>query len=152
FSTSTITADNKIVPWLSAEGQLAYSPFSPPSSDYYFLYNFVFPEIFSQNVNLREHHWFGDYAGKNNFNIRFLRSFWENARCGDVQPIFIYEPTHDLGDFETPISVFKHELKNVGYYLLIQHGSYLEIPISEQPMIEDGFVQIYRGIGTAKEF
>ena len=154
FSTSTITSDNTIVPWLAADGPLAYSPFLPPIDDYFFLYNFMFPNIFSQNVNLREHHWFGDPAGQNSFDIRFLRSFWEDARYGCVQPIFNYEPTNDLINFEAPIAIFKHKLKYLrkSHYLFIQHGSYLEIPISEQPLIEDGFVQIYRGIGTTKEF
>ena len=113
----------------------------------------MFSEIFNQKVNLREHYWFGDFAGKNNFDVRFLRNFWEEARCGDNQPIVIHEPPHDA-NFETPIAIFKHTSKNwrKSFYLLIQHGSYLEIPVDEQPLIEDGFVHIYRGIGTEKEF
>lgn len=114
----------------------------------------MFSSIFSQKVNLREHHWFGDPGGQTSFDIRFLKSFWEDARYGCVQPIFTYEPTNDLINFEAPIAIFKHKLKYLRkpHYLFIQHGSYLEIPISEQPLIEEGFVQIYRGIGTAKEF
>lgn len=56
--------------------------------------------------------------------------------------------------FEAPIAIFKYYSKvfRQSYYLLMQHGSYLEIPVDDQPLIEDGFVQIYRGIGAAKEF
>lgn len=142
------------MPWLAADGALAYSPFSPPMDDYFFLYNFIFPGIFAQHVNVRRHYWFGDFGDKDDFNIAFLRSFWEEARCGHVQPIFINEPSHDLIDFEAPIAIFKYTSKHLrrSYYLFIQHGSYLEIPVSEQPLIEDGFVQIYRGIGNGKEF
>src|SRR3990167_5451778 len=154
FSTSTITADGLIVPWLAADGPLAYSPFSPPMDDDFFLYNFILPGIFAQDVNVRRHYWFGDFGSKDDFDIIFLRSFWEEARCGRVQPIYINEPSHDLIDFEAPIAIFKYTSKHLrrSYYLFIQHGSYLEIPVSEQPLIEDGYVQIYRGIGNAKEF
>lgn len=114
----------------------------------------MFSGIFSQNVNLRAHYWFGDFSGKNNFDVCFLRGFWEDARCGRVQSICIHEPIQDLMQLEAPIAIFKHHSKvfSQSYYLLMQHGSYLEIPVDEQPLIEDGFVQIYRGIGAAKEF
>ena len=38
FSTSTL-AGEEIVPWLAAEGELAYSPSSPPERDYFFQYS-----------------------------------------------------------------------------------------------------------------
>lgn len=85
FSTSTITNENTIVPWLAAEGALAYSPLSPPTSDYFFLYNFILPGIFSKNVNLRQHYWFGDYSGTNSYSIYLLKNFWlEFLHDGDT--------------------------------------------------------------------
>ena len=90
YTTSTITVENKITPWLAAEGPLSYSPFSPPTSDYFFLYNYIMPNIFNNSVNLREHYWFGNYlTGKDSFSVRLLRDFWEIARKGNVRPIFV---------------------------------------------------------------
>ncbi|MCX7117863.1 MAG: hypothetical protein NTW94_08220 [Legionellales bacterium] len=154
FSTSTITNENTIVPWLAAEGPLAYSPLSPPTSDYFFLYNFILPGIFSKSVNLRQHYWFGDYSGQNSYSIYLLKNFWEDARIGRVNPIFTHEPVGDLMHLEVPIAVFKHSLKKLreSHYLFMQHGSYLITPISEQPLIKDGFVLLYRGIGDSKKF
>jgi hypothetical protein len=38
FSTSTVIDSEYLVPWLSAEGPLAYSPTKPPARDYFFQY------------------------------------------------------------------------------------------------------------------
>ena len=46
-STSTIAGDGRLVPWLAAEGRLAYRPEQPPERDYYFQYGWVLPEIFA---------------------------------------------------------------------------------------------------------
>jgi len=35
FSTSTIVGSNYLVPWLAAEGPLAYTPAEPPVRDYF---------------------------------------------------------------------------------------------------------------------
>jgi hypothetical protein len=55
FSTRTVVDSKYLVPWLAAEGPLAYSPAEPPAKDYFFQYTWILPEIFEQNVNLREH-------------------------------------------------------------------------------------------------
>src|SRR2546425_13313388 len=39
YSTSTVRSDGGIVPWLAAEGPLAYSPENPPESNYFFQYS-----------------------------------------------------------------------------------------------------------------
>ncbi len=154
YSTSTITAENTIVPWLAAEGPLAYSPFCAPATDYFFLYNFILPDIFCEGLNLRRHYWFGDCNGKTSYHGSSLRDFWENSRLGNITPIFVHEPPRDLMHFEAPIAVFKYlpKWKCKHYYIFIQHGSYLEIPVSEQPSLEEGNVLLYRGIGTSDTF
>src|SRR5882724_7605652 len=59
FSTSTVIDSEYLVPWLSAEGPLAYSPSKPPARDYFFQYTWILPGIFNPQVNLREHRYFG---------------------------------------------------------------------------------------------
>ena len=106
FSTSTITNENTIVPWLAAEGPLAYSPLSPPTSDYFFLYNFILPWYFQRKCKSRQHDRFGDYSGTNRYSIYLLKNFWEDARSGRVNPIFTHEPIGDLMHLRIPIAVF----------------------------------------------
>ncbi len=79
FSTSTIVASNGIVPWLAAQGPLAYSPVEPPAGDYFFQYSWILPGIFDPKVNLREHRYFGNYCKD---SAKFLFDFWGNARQG----------------------------------------------------------------------
>ena len=58
FSTSTVLGSKYLVPWLAAQGPLAYSPVEPPPRDYFFQYSWILPGIFDPKVNLREHrHW-----------------------------------------------------------------------------------------------
>jgi hypothetical protein len=45
FSTSTIIDSEYLVPWLSAEGSLAYTPTKPPARDYFFQYTWILPGI-----------------------------------------------------------------------------------------------------------
>jgi hypothetical protein len=84
-STSTIASDGALVPWLAAEGCLAYHPEQPPERDYYFQYGWVLPEIFAEGARTRRHRYFGassrDEASK-------LFSFWASARRGELDPVF----------------------------------------------------------------
>jgi hypothetical protein len=47
------------VPWLAAEGPLAYTPENPPATDYFFQYSWILPEIFDFKDHRRCHHYFG---------------------------------------------------------------------------------------------
>lgn len=78
-STRTVTENGCIVPWLAASGPLAYTPEDPPSSDYYFQYSWILPEIFAPAVNRRRHFYFG---AQYRDDSRELFSFWESAREG----------------------------------------------------------------------
>ncbi len=78
FSTRTIVNSEYLVPWLAAEGPLAYSPAKPPARDYYFQYTWILPELFDPQVNLRQHRYFGTPLKD---DARFLFDFWSRARC-----------------------------------------------------------------------
>jgi hypothetical protein len=41
LSTSTVCGSRHLVPWLAADGLLAYSPAEPPSKDYFFQYSYT---------------------------------------------------------------------------------------------------------------
>jgi hypothetical protein len=77
FSTSTVIDSEYLVPWLSAEEPLSYSPAKPPARDYFFQYTWILPGIFNPQVNLREHRYFGSPLKD---SARFLFDFWANAR------------------------------------------------------------------------
>ena len=79
FSTSTILGSKCLVPWLAAEGPLAYSPAEPPARDYFFQYSWMLPGIFDSQINLREHRYFGSRLKE---RAGFLFDFWEDARKG----------------------------------------------------------------------
>ncbi len=153
YTTSTINAQNEIVPWLAAKDALAYTPFSPPEKDYFFLYNFILPTIFSEKVNRRRRHWFGDDAGKSDFQVQLLRNFWADARNGNIMPVLVRNSLANFENDEAPIALFKINCFSMGqsspHYLFIQHGSYLFIPIRKQPLLESGSVLLHRGIGKS---
>jgi len=77
FPTSTVFDSEYLVPWLSAEGPMAYSPTNPPARDYFFQYSWILPGIFNPQVNLREHRYFGDRLKD---SARFLFDFWAKCR------------------------------------------------------------------------
>lgn len=79
FSTRTVVDSKYLVPWLAAEGPLAYSSAEPPAKDSFFQYTWILHEIFDQCVNLREHRYFGSPL---NYRARFLFDFWNNVRSG----------------------------------------------------------------------
>lgn len=61
-----------------------------------------------------------------------------------------------MTNFEAPIAVFQTECSFYGkiepQYLIIQHGSYLMVPVRLQPFLEEGTLLIHRGIGEINEF
>jgi hypothetical protein len=73
-----------------------------------------------------------------------------------VSPVSIQNVSAGLDNFEAPIAIFKiyprAPYQRKPYYLFIQHGSYLLIPAKSQPLIESGFVLLYRGIGSLNKF
>jgi len=51
YSTSTIKSDGTIVPWLAAEGPLAYTPENPPESNYLFQYSWLMPSVYKDKTH-----------------------------------------------------------------------------------------------------
>ncbi len=84
LSTSTVTSDGWIVPWLAADGPLAYSPEEPPERDYFFQFGWVLPGIFAEHTDKRRHLVFGAYRKD---DARELFSFWKRARDGKVEGV-----------------------------------------------------------------
>jgi hypothetical protein len=153
FSTRTVVDSKYLVPWLAADGPLAYSPTEPPAKDYFFQYTWILPEIFDQTVNLREHRYFGspfkDDAG-------FLFDFWTNVRNDGGAAIPRYCELGLLSPhvIRTPLAAYRHVRKRYKTpgFVLMQHGSYQWIAEEDQPLIESGEVVLYRGIGQADVF
>jgi len=152
FSTATVVDSKYLVPWLAAEGPLAYNPGQPPARDYFFQYTWILPEIFNPQTNLREHRYFGSPLKE---SARFLFDFWENARRGGGTALrYCQLGVFSEDEVRTPIAAYRYarKLYNTDGSLLIQHGSYQWISLEDQPHIEDGDVLLYRGIGQANLF
>src|SRR5260370_19846502 len=153
FSTSTVIDSEYLVPWLSAEGPLAYSPTKPPARDYFFQYTWILPGIFNPQVNLREHRYFGSPLKD---RARFLFDFWANGRGGDGPALQRYCQFGFFSDNElrTPMAAYHHvrDYRDTPGSLLIQHGSYQWVSLEEQPSIPAGEISLYRGIGQATRF
>ena len=85
YSTSTLIDSVSCVPWLAAEGPLAYTPENPPATtDYFFQYSWILPEIFGVKV-----HKFGPHfvvAKTPIANIRLTTFFAGEAKVRLVDP------------------------------------------------------------------
>jgi hypothetical protein len=153
FSTSTVVSYQYLVPWLAAEGPLAYNPIEPPIRDYFFQYTWILPGIFNPTVNRRRHYYFGSY---NKGYARFLFEFWGQARQGRGADLQIYHQCGRFSDAEVtvPIAAYHHVRRpcDIAGAVLMQHGSYQWIALENQPLIEQGQALLYRGIGDSPEF
>jgi hypothetical protein len=150
FSTATVVDSKYLVPWLAAEGHLAYSPAEPPARDYFFQYTWILPGVFDSKINLREHRYFGSPLKE---SARFLFDFWASVRSGHGAALQRYCQPGVISEDEvrTPMAAYRHDrqLYNTPGSVLIQHGSYQWISHDAQPNIEEGDVLLYRGIGQA---
>lgn len=148
YSTSTKASGNRLVPWLAAEGPLAYTPELPPQRDSLFQYGWVLPQVCKPG--LRRHAYFGAMPRE---AAQDVFAFWQDARRGTVDCFARHDGTLAGGRIEAPIAVYRHNRgRGDSAYVFIQHGSYQCVPIDEQPEIEAGYVHLHRGIGDAKVF
>jgi hypothetical protein len=152
FSTST-AAGGGFVPWLASAGELAYSPHSPPERDYYFQYSWVIPGIFHAGVNTRRHFWFGGHF-KDSPAVRRLFAFWNKARRGEVDALYLSNGMAGLDDVTAPLAVYLHSdvYPSSEHLILIQHGSYLIADVKSQSYVDRGQAVLYRGIQNAEIF
>ncbi len=132
YSTSTKASGGRLVPWLAAEGPLAYTPELPPERDSLFQYGWVLPQVC--RPGLRRHAYFGATRRE---AAREVFAFWQDARRGTVDRVAHYEGTLAGSCIEAPIAVYRHNrLRGDRTYVFIQHGSYQCVPIDEQPELE----------------
>lgn len=151
-STSTLIDSASCVPWLAAEGPLAYTPEDPPATDYFFQYSWILPEIFNFKVHKRCHHYFGtpirDCA-------RPLFEFWRQARRREVDRAYLSFGSFVENRLCAPVAVYRaklHPHDESEQWLFIQHGSYQWISSADQPHVEEGHALLYRGIQTERTF
>lgn len=141
------------MPWLAAEGPLAYSPEAPPGRDYYFQYNRILPDVFAEGTNLRRHYYFGAQRKE---DARDVLLFWQMARQGGIRRVAHRLGTIQDGAITAPVSVYRMEHNWSGLrgplYVFIQHGSYQIVSIEDQPRLEAGEVTLYRGVQDAGVF
>jgi hypothetical protein len=150
LSTATIASNGQIVPWLAAEGPLAYSPEAPPDRDYYFQYNRVLPGIFADNMNLRRHLYFG---GGYKDHVRDVLAYWALARQGRVARVAICMGDIGAEKVTAPLAVYRMVSPwRDEVYVFIQHGSYQIVSVAQQPQLESGDVLLYRGLQDAPVF
>jgi hypothetical protein len=149
-STSTIARDGALVPWLAAEGPLAYCPEQPPERDYYFQYGWVLPDIFAEGAPKRRYRYFG---ASSRDGASELFSFWAGARRGELDPIF--RVLGSVGDevISAPIAIYRTEVHGrAPAYLMIQHGSYQLVREADQPFVTSGELLLYRGLQRSAQF
>ncbi len=135
YSTNTKTDDNRITPFLSSSGELAYTPENPPDRDYFFQYGWILPNIIKGSKWKRCHHYFGNPEKSES---DFLFDFWNKAREGHVKKSSLIYGQKLTNSFIAPIAIYQseHRYKEGDYYLLIQHGSYQQISKKQQPLID----------------
>jgi hypothetical protein len=138
------------VPWLAADGPLAYSPEAPPDRDYYFQYNRILPAIFADHVNLRRHLYFG--AGYKD-HVRDVVAFWTKARQGEVNRVAFCLGETDVATVTAPLAIYRMVSPwRDEVFVFIQHGSYQIVRVDEQPRLESGEVLLFRGLQDAPRF
>jgi len=139
------------VPWLAADGSLAYSPEKPPDRDYYFQYGWVLPGIFAEHTNTRRHFYFGAWDKD---HTEKLFDFWKKARNGVVERVAYRAGVIEEETVISPVAVYRGppDWRKGPTYLLMQHGSYQIVPAADQPLIEAGEVILYRGVQKSTKF
>lgn len=138
------------MPWLAADGPLAYSPEEPPERDYYFQYNRILPGIFADGVNLRRHLYFGAWYKD---HVRDVLAFWALARQGRVNRVAFCLGEPDAVTVTAPLATYRMMSPwRDEVFVFIQHGSYQIVRVAEQPRLESGEVLLYRGVQDAPRF
>ena len=150
FPTGTVNGKMRFVPWLAAEGPLAYTPEAPPPKNYFFQYGWVMPGVLRLDLLRSRHCYFGSWS-RHEADEAF--AFWNDARVGSTAQVFLKEGSRLALGVEAPIAVYRH----VGRFqrplhVVIQHGSYQFLKEEEQTELAQGYVTLYRGIQKARTF
>lgn len=151
LSTSTVTTDGRLVPWLAASGPLSYTPEAPPERDYYFQYGWVMPGILADSVNKRRHYFFG---ACHKSHTRDVFAFWTAARQRMISPLVSCFGNLTPDAITAPVAAYSApEPRWRGpACVFIQHGSYQMVELSDQPLLGSGEVVLYRGLKKSETF
>ena len=148
--TGTVNGGARVVPWLAAEGPLAYTPESPPHKDYFFQYGWILPGVLRPDAIRARHCYFGSWVRD---EAAEAFAFWNDARAGSVARVFLKEGSLSATGLETPIAVYRHVGRlQQSLNVLIQHGSYQFLKEEDQPELPKGYVTLYRGVQKARTF
>ena len=140
------------VPWLAADGPLAYTPENPPATDYFFQYSWILPDIFDVKAHKRCHHYFGTPI---RHHAKPLFEFWKQARRREIDRVYLSLGSITANSLCAPVAVYRAKLgphDDSDRWLFIQHGSYQWISPADQPHVEEGHVLLYRGIQREQTF
>ncbi len=149
FSTSTVASSGQLVPWLAADGPLAYRPEEPPDRDYYFQYGWVLPGVLKRS-GAGQHYMFGSRWKQ---HASELFAFWLTARARALDPGLVSLGRFGADAVTAPLAVYRTSARwGRAAYAIIQHGSYQVVPVDDQPLLERGEVVLYRGINEARVF
>ena len=129
YSTSTLIDAKTCVPWLAADGPLAYTPERPPATDYFFQYTWILPEIFNSKTNRRRHYYFGEPIRD---DAEPLFEFWRQARRGEIRRVYYAAGSFDAGKLSAPIAVYQTKLYPAQHELLLDGPQGLNSPKDEQ--------------------
>ena len=110
--------------------------------------------IFQGGTRVRRHFWFG-CPFKDDREVKLLFTFWNRARRGELDNLFVSNGRSPLEDVTAPLAVYRH---SDAYpcarerLIFMQHGSYLIADMESQPHIDRGEAVLYRGLQKAKVF
>ncbi len=140
-------ADDEVVPWLAATGELAYSPNPRLNVTTSSSIHGSFPHLArgrQQEAPLRVRR-----TGEGQPDSAAAVSILERRAARRTRSAVRSNGlTDSAGDVNAPIAAYRHE----GRLLLMQHGRYHIGGMDGQPRIEQGEAVIVRGIQSAPEF
>jgi len=106
----------------------------------------------------KRHYYFGQPSSLSSrevdWSIQPFVDFWSKARTGAVAPVYVTDGKRQIDGFTAPIACYRYRTgrDNRDTYMLIQHGSYLAVDVEEQPLIKDGLLVLFRGVGKKPRF
>ena len=87
--------------------------------------------------------------------MRLLFGFWNKARRGEVESLFVSNGMAGLEDVTAPLAVYRYSEVYPSMkerLIFIQHGSYLIADLKSQPYIDRGEATLYRGVQNTEVF
>jgi hypothetical protein len=92
---------------------------------------------------------------KDSPEVKLLFAFWNRARQGEPDALYVANGMAGLEDVTAPLAVYRHSEVcpfTRERLILIQHGSYLIADVKSQPRIDLGEAVLYRGVQKSRSF